>query len=226
MNLPSAADIAAAFCRSLDGAVRYAEPYPHFYADDLFPEVIVAELAALPFAAPDQSGTSGRREDNKARIFFGAVEMARFPVMRAVAEALQSASVVGRIGALSAAPLRGCHLRLEYAIDEDGFWLAPHTDLGVKKFTGLISITNGHTNGNEPSNLGTDIYDAENKFYKRAPFRRNGALMFVPSPETSHGFAHRPIEGSRRSIILNYVGADWQARDQLSFPEEPVGIVV
>ena len=169
---------------------------------------------------PAEIGTSGRREDNKARIFFGAVEMARFPVMHAVAVALQSASVVGRIGALSAAPLRGCHLRLEYAIDEDGFWLAPHTDLGVKKFTGLISITNRK----EPSNLGTDIYDAENQFHKRAPFRRNGALMFVPSPETSHGFAPRPIEGSRKSIILNYVGAGWQARDQLSFPEEPVGI--
>ena len=222
MTLASTADIAASFCRSLDRAVRHGEPYPHFYADDLFPESIVQELAALPFVAPHRTGMSGRRETNMARIFFGAAEMARFPVMRAVAESLQSAKVITRIAALTAAPLRGCHLRLEYAIDEDGFWLAPHTDLGVKKFTCLISITHCK----KPSNLGTDIYDRDNRFYKRAPFRRNGALMFVPSPETSHGFALRPIEGSRKSIILNYVGPGWQARDQLSFPEEPVGIVV
>ena len=222
MTHASAAAIAASFCRSLDSAVRHGEPYPHFYADDLFPESVVEELAALPFAAPRRTGMLGHREANIGRIFFGAAEMARFPVMRAVAESLQSTKVINRIAALSAAPLRGCHLRLEYAIDEDGFWLAPHTDLGVKKFTCLISITHCK----EPSNLGTDIYDKDSRFYKRAPFRRNGALMFVPSPETSHGFAPRPIEGRRKSIILNYVGPGWQARDQLSFPEEPVGIVV
>lgn len=200
--------------------MRYEEPYPHFYADDLFPKPVVEALADLPLAAPVRTGTSGRREDNAARIFFGATEIARFPVMRAVAEALQAPAVICRIGGLSAAPLRGCHLRLEYAIDEDGFWLEPHTDIGVKKFTCLISLADYENQ----SSLGTDIYNSDNRLYKRAPFRRNGALMFVPGAETWHGFAPRPIETRRKSLILNYVGPDWRARDQLSFPEAPVGL--
>lgn len=214
------ADIAAAFCRGLDRAVRYAEPYPHFYADHLFPESVVEGLAALPFTPPDRTGTLGRREDNRARIFFGAAEMARFPEMRAVAEALQLPSVIRRIGGLSAAPIRGCYQRLEYTIDEDGFWLEPHTDMGIKKFTCLISLENYKNQ----SSLGTDIYNSDNSLYKRAPFRRSGALIFVPSPETWHGFVRRPIEGRRKSLILNYVGPEWRTRDQLAFPDAPVGL--
>ncbi len=220
MTIPSPAEIAASFCRSLEAAARYEEPYPHFYADDLFPELVVEALADLPFVPPVRSGTSGRREDNAARIFFGAAEMAHFPVMRALAEALQTPAAVRRIGALCAAPLRGCHLRLEYAIDEAGFWLEPHTDIGVKKFTCLISLAAY----NNQSSLGTDIYNSDNRLYKRAPFRRNGALMFVPGTESWHGFAPRPIRGRRKSIILNYVGPDWRAREQLAFPDAPVGL--
>ena len=219
MILPSPAEIAATFCRSLDVAVRYAEPFPHFYADDLFPKPVVEGLAALPFSPAGRTEMSGRREGNGTRIFFGPAEMTRFPVMWAVAEALQSANVIRSIGALSAAPIRGCHLRLEYAIDEEGFWLAPHTDIGIKKFTCLISLTNY----SDQSSLGTDIYNPDNSLYKRAPFRRNGALMFVPSPQTWHGFAHRPIDGRRKSIILNYVAPGWRDRDQLAFPDRPVG---
>ena len=220
MTFPSPAEIAASFCRSLEAAMRYEEPYPHFYADDLFPKPVVEALAVLPLAPPVRTGTSGRREDNAARIFFGAAEMARFPIMRTMAEALQAPAVIRRIGALCAAPLRGCHLRLEYAIDEQGFWLEPHTDIAVKKFTSLISLGDDR----KESNLGTDIYNSDNRLYKRAPFRRNGALMFVPGTETWHGFAPRQIEGRRKSLILNYVAPDWRARDQLAFPEEPVGL--
>ncbi len=220
MTLPCPAEIAASFCRSLAGAARFEAPYPHFYADDLLPWAVVQALAGLPLPAPVRTGTSGRREDNAARIFFGAAEMARFPIMRTLAEALQSPAVIRRIGGLSAAPLRGCHLRLEYATDEEGFWLERHTDIGVKKFTCLISLADDK----RQSNLGTDIYNSDNTIYKRAPFRRNGALIFVPGTETWHGFAPRPIEGRRKSLILNYVGPAWRARDQLAFPEEPVGL--
>jgi hypothetical protein len=220
LNLPPPADIAAAFCCSLDGATRFEEPFLHFYVDNLLPNAVAEELAALPFALPAPSRTTGRRDDNAGRIFFGVAEMALYPAMQAVAEALQSPAVTRQIGALFAAPLRGCHLRLEYTIDEDGFWLEPHTDIGVKKFTCLISLADY----NLQSSLGTDIYNMDNSLHKRAPFRRNGALMFVPSAESWHGFAPRPIEGRRKSLILNYVGPGWRARDQLSFPEEPVGL--
>lgn len=216
----SSAEIAAAFCASLDKAARYEEPYTHFYAEHLFPEPVADALADLSFASPIRDAALGRREDYASRIFFDAGKMAQFSVMKAVAEALQSAAVVRRIGALCGAPLIGCHLRLEYAIDEDGFWLAPHTDIGVKKFTCLISLANNE----HQSSLGTDIYNSDNGLYKRAPFRRNGALIFVPGPSSWHGFAPRPIEGRRKSVILNYVAPEWRARDQLAFPDRPVGL--
>ncbi len=124
------------------------------------------------------------------------------------------------ISRLCGAPIDGSYLRLEYAIDTDGFWLAPHTDIGVKKFTCLISLADDESQ----SSLGTDIYNLDNRLYKRAPFHRNGALMFVPSHESWHGFAPRPIQGRRKSIILNYVGPEWRAREQLAFPDAPISL--
>jgi hypothetical protein len=220
VSLSAPAEIAAFFCQSLDAATRYDAPFPHIYADHLFPDSIVAALADLPFASGGTCAASGQREDEVSRIFFGAAEMDRFPVMRSVAEALQAPEVIRRVGAFCAAPLRGCHLRLEYAIDTDDFWLMPHTDIGVKKFTCLISLADYKFQ----ADLGTDIYNSDNRLYKRAPFRRNGALMFVPGPESWHGFAPRLINGRRKSIILNYVGPGWRARDQLAFPDAPVGL--
>lgn len=217
VTLASAVEIAGSFCRGLETAAGYDAPYPHCYADGVFPEPIAAALADLPLAAAP-SASSGKREDNAARIFFAGEALDRFPVMRAVADALQSIQVVAEIAGRFGADLSGCHLRLEYAVDTDGFWLAPHTDIGVKKFTCLISLAKDSSQ----SSLGTDIYSPDNRLYKRAPFRRSGALMFVPGDRSWHGFAPRPIPGERKSVILNYVGPEWRARNQLAFPDAPV----
>jgi hypothetical protein len=47
-------------------------------------------------------------------------------------------------------------------------------------------------------------------------------MIFVPSKGTWHGFERRPIQGVRRSLIVNYVTNEWRAREQLAFPEAPV----
>ncbi len=113
------------------------------------------------------------------------------------------------------APLDQTYLRLEYAQDIDGFWLQPHTDLGVKKFTCLIYLSQGP--GHEL--LGTDIYASPEEHVGASPFIRNSAMIFVPGSNTWHGFEKRPIQGVRRSVILNYVTPEWRAREQLSFPD-------
>jgi hypothetical protein len=213
-------DIADAFCRSVAAAARHDMPYRHFYADNLLPEAVVEALAYLPIDVPPPAQFSGKRDEPSAvRYYVNADALRSFP-LRDLAEALQSSPVVDAIAALSGAPLEGTSLRLEYAIDRDGFWLAPHTDLGVKKFTGLISLGDDETQ----ADLGTDLYSGEGTPEKRAPFRRNGGLMFVPGAETWHGFEKRPIRGLRRSLILNYVGPQWRARDQLAFPDQPVAL--
>ncbi len=211
--------IAATFAASVAGRRSFAQPYPHHFLDAVFPADVAQELADLPFAAPSLDGVSGKRElHNDSRVYFDAAGVKRFPVMGAVAQALQSPEVVGLVQQAFQTPLEGTFLRLEYAQDLDGFWLEPHTDLGVKTFTCLIYLSTGP--GHET--LGTDIYAKPGEHFATSPFQRNGAMVFVPGADTWHGFEKRRIEGVRRSIILNYVTSDWRAREQLSFPERPV----
>jgi hypothetical protein len=211
--------VADAFAASAARRSTFEAPYRHYLLENLFPADVADALANLPFAAPDLAGVSGRRElHNDSRSYFDAAAMARFPVMRAVAEALQSPRIVRLIAESFAAPIDDAFLRLEYAQDVDGFWLEPHTDLGVKKFTCLIYLSDGPGH----DKLGTDIYWSKERHYGVSPFKRGAAMVFVPGDNTWHGFEKRKIEGVRRSVILNYVTRDWRAREQLSFPERAV----
>jgi hypothetical protein len=219
MPAQSIPQIGTAITASIDRAEPHDHPYRHYLLSGLFPESVAAELADLPFVAPSIDGVSGKRElHNDQRSYFDQAAMDRFPVMRAVAEALQQQSIVRRIANAFTAPIEDTFLRLEYAMDIDGFWLEPHTDLGVKKFTCLIYLSDepGH------ETLGTDIYQSEEQHFGRSPFKRNAAMIFVPANNTWHGFEKRPINGVRKSIILNYVTHEWRAREQLSFPQQPV----
>jgi hypothetical protein len=216
-----AAAIASSFASAIANRRAFEQPYRHWLLDGVFPAEVSDELANLPFAAPQLDGVSGRRElHNDKRSYFDAGGMSRFPVMRSVAEALQSAGITELIRDAFDAPIDDTFLRLEYAQDIDGFWLEPHTDLGVKKFTGLIYLSDGPGH----HELGTDIYSAKNRHFGRSPFKRGGAMIFVPSQTTWHGFERRPIAGVRKSVILNYVTHDWRAREQLSYPDQPVRV--
>jgi hypothetical protein len=213
----STGDIARAFLASIASRRTFDAPYRHFFLDDVLPAAMARELAGLPFGAPELGGVSGRREaHNDTRSYFDAANMARFPVMARAADAFQSPQITRAIHEAFGAPIDDTFLRLEYALDRDGFWLEPHTDLGVKKFTCLLYLSEGH------EDLGTDIYWDRERHFGVSPFRANSAMVFVPSDVTWHGFEKRPIKGVRRSVILNYVSQEWRAREQLSFPDRPV----
>ena len=211
-----APDIAAHICAAIRRARAVEQPWLHWRLNGVVPAALLRELTALPLSPAHGSGPSGRREyRNAARLYFGAANTARFPVMRRVAEALQSAAVVGAVEDSFGAPIDRTYLRVEYAVDTDGFWLEPHTDIGVKKFTCFLYVDGA-------GDLGTDIYADVQTLAYRMPFAPNAALAFVPGANTWHGFAPRSIAGVRRSLIINYVGAEWRAREQLCFPERPV----
>jgi hypothetical protein len=211
-------DIARALLASLAAADRREQPYPNWRLQNLFPEPVAREVAALPFAPTELAGVSGRRElHNDDRRYFAAEVLDEHPVARRVAETFQSAEVVGAFARLTGAPLDGTYLRIEYALDVDGFWLEPHTDLGVKALTLLVQLP-----AEDQADLGTDLYEAPGAWRDRAAFSWNGALLFVPSDNTWHGFEPRPIKGIRRSVIVNYVTNDWRAREQLAFDGRPV----
>jgi len=213
-DLSLAGEIGAHFCASLEKAWGFAVPFPYFRASHLFPPAVLEALSELPL--PVSSPAYGRRECLETRLYFDASRIAGNRLIHAVAEALRSPMVTAAISTLCGTALDGTYLRIEYAIDADGFWLEPHTDLGVKKFTGLIALCGGEE-------LGTDLYRLAAEPYGRVAFEPNGGTLFVPGPATWHGFARRPINGLRKSLIVNYVGPEWQRREQLAFPDRPIG---
>ena len=218
---PEGRRVAESFKASVAKRQTFEKPYLHYLLADVFPADIAAELATLPFAPPVLNGVSGKRElHNDQRSYFDAEGVRRFPVMRGVAEAFQSAEIVDLIHEAFGAPIDDTFVRLEYAQDVDGFWLQPHTDLGVKKFTCLIYLSDGP--GHEK--LGTDIYWSRERHFGVSPFKRGAAMIFVPGDDTWHGFEKRRIEGVRRSVILNYVTHEWRERGQLSYPDRPVRV--
>ena len=207
--------------RALECASRSEKPYKHWHITDLFPDDIIAHLKELQFSVPDLGGVSGKRElHNEQRHYFDRANRDRIPVVAAIAEAYQSPELAEFIQTVFGADIDGTFLRIEYAQDIDGFWLEPHTDLGVKRLTMLIYLSE-----DDPENpLGTDIYSADKKWVKRAPFAPNTAMAFVPSEDTYHGFEKRPIKGVRKSLILNYVTTQWRDREQLAFPDELISV--
>jgi hypothetical protein len=204
---------------SIGNAALKKVPYWHWYLTNCLPADTVDFILDLPFETPPLDGVSGKRElHNKTRTYFDQDNMERYRVCRAFNEAFQSRTLTDAIENHFGINLEGSYLRVEFAQDTDGFWLEPHTDLGVKLFTMLLYASRDTSH----ADLGTDIYDAEKRHVGRAPFQNNGALVFVPSDVTYHGFEPRKIEGVRKSVIINYVTEAWRAREQLAYPGEPI----
>ncbi len=212
-------DVKRSILASFAAAQRNDSPYPHFIVNNVVPDEMVAPLRELPFPAPDLGGVSGTREvHNKSRNYFDAGNRTDHEVCDLLAQALQDPEVVSAVENTFGTELEGTFLRIEYGQDTDGFWLEPHTDIGVKAFTMLLYLSDeeGH------EKLGTSIYSDAETHVGETPFAPNLAMIFIPSNDTWHGFETRPIKGIRKSIIINYVTQDWRAREQLAFPETTV----
>ncbi|THD78818.1 MAG: 2OG-Fe(II) oxygenase [Phenylobacterium sp.] len=216
--LASRTRVEDAILASFAAAERRETPYVNWRVGNVLPEETAKALAQLPFAAVDVHGVSGKRElHNDQRSYFAGEVLDAYPAAREVAEAFQSRRVIEAITANTGAKLEGCYLRVEYAVDVSGFWLQPHTDLGVKTYTMLYYL------GDEgQADLGTDLYADHETWAERAPFTWNTAFIFVPSDNTWHGFEPRKIKTPRRSVIINYVTDEWRAREQLAFPNDPI----
>ena len=211
--------VAAHFLACLDGSEAAVYPYRHWLLERVLPEDTCQAIDALPAVAPPVGDTLGKREThNSTRLFFGVEQRAAYPVCDALATALQGGAVVQRLQSLCGTVLRGSSLRIEYCLDTDGFWLEPHTDIGVKLYTMLVYLSD------EPGSeaWGTDVLDGPDRLVATTPYVRNGGLIFVPGADTWHGFHRRPIAGVRRSLIVNYVKPEWRSRHELAFPEQPV----
>jgi hypothetical protein len=212
--------IAASLISSFKAAEYGAQPFRHWLPKAMLPQDVLQAIDALPVEPPRIADTFGKREThNSTRTFFGAEARAENEVCDALAHALQGAEAVGALERLTGAPIREGYLRIEYCLDTDGFWLEPHTDIGAKLFTMLIYLSR------EPGSeaWGTDILDSDKRLVAVTPYHRNDGLIFVPAADTWHGFHKRPINGVRRSLIVNYVKPEWRSRHELAFPDRLAG---
>ena len=205
--------VSAAFLEALDRSEQRESPFRHWLLDEVLPPALYREVAALPFAPPSMDHASGTREaNNSARVFFSPEVQAAHSACAAVTEGLGAPATIAGIERICGRPLSGSHLRIEYTMDREGFWLEPHTDIKVKLFTMLIYLAPAE--GGE--HLGTDIYDGEETWVGSAPFAGNAGMIFLPADDTWHGFRPKPIDGVRRSLIVNFVTDEWRAREELS----------
>ena len=211
--------LASTFRSSLDHSDSGVEPFPHWFLNHVLPTETCAAIDELPVKAPAIEDTAGRREThNSSRLFFGQPQRAAYPVCDDLATALQQDDVVRQLESLCEVDLLGSFLRIEYCLDTNGFWLEPHTDIGAKLFTMLIYLSADP--GSEA--WGTDILDGPDKLVATTPYQRNTGFIFIPSANSWHGFHRRPINGVRRSLIVNFVRPEWRSRHELAFPDKPV----
>jgi hypothetical protein len=209
---------------SLSKTASVPVPFRHWRPDRMLDQTTAMALADLPVSIPEELDLdSGRREANNAtRLFFDEVQQTAIPVVKDMAEALQDPTTVRAWEELCGTSLDGTFLRIEYCRDGDGFWLEPHTDIGAKRITILIYLSTDP----DAAEWGTDLFDSDGRFLQSMPGQFNSALIFVPSPVTWHGFRKRPINGLRRTVIVNYVAPEWRSRHELCFPDKPVSSLI
>ena len=212
--------VADQFIASLANSQRHAKPWRHWLLNDMYPADVVTDLEALPFAPPSGVLHEGRREvNNSTRVFFDADTQARHSSAARLVEGMLDPRTLTAIEKECDIDLTGSLLRLEYCMDVNDFWLEPHTDISVKKFTMLLYLSSGEGS----DNCGTDVLAVEepHALVGEAPFGFNQGSLFIPAKDTWHGFHKRRINGVRKSIIINYVTPDWRARHELT-SERPV----
>ena len=203
----------AALAQGLRAAKRSDAPYRHWLLADMLAPADLADILALPLEAPTGLDFDGTREaNNQARVYFNPAFRTAHPVAERITAALDGPVLRGVLADVTGRDLSRDLLRVEYTLDTNGFWLEPHVDIAVKRFTMLIYLSD------DPAleDAGTDIYDGEGREVARAPYGPGLGMIFLPGHDTWHGFTPRPIRGLRRSLIVNYVTADWRARHELA----------
>ena len=208
--IPHKRSVAEAIVSSMDAAQHERWPFDYWLLQDALPMHDVDAIVDLPFAAPMEVDFNGCRDtNNSTRVFFNTANQQCFDVCHRVASAFKQDEVITAIEQRTGADLSDTNLRIEYCQDTEGFWLEPHTDIAVKKFTMLVHLSD------DPAlvDAGTDILEGPPGFrhVTSAPYGKGRGVIFIPSEDSWHAVRKRPFTGVRRSIIINYVSPAWRA---------------
>lgn len=207
--------VAEAFLACLRCAKHETWPFDYWLLDGALPIEDVVAIGHLPFPPPSDVVLSGKRETNNSlRIFFTRENQEKYAVCRRVVAGFNDPRVTMAIEQTTGTDLSESHLRIELCQDTDGFWLEPHTDIFVKKFTMLVYVSD------DPGLrlAGTDILEGppDFKYVTSAPYGKNLGVIFIPGKNTWHAVGHHPIRGIRKSIIINYVTSEWRDKWELA----------
>lgn len=209
------AAVTQSFLACLASANHQRAPFDYWLLTNPLPKGDCEAIAGLPIAPPADVVYNGRREtNNSTRIFFTKENQALYPVVARVAKGFDDPRVRAAIEQETGTDLSNAHLRIEYCQDAPGFWLEPHTDILVKKFTMLVYLLDDA----ELKTAGTDIHDGppDFKWVGSAPYAKNLGVIFIPGKNTWHGVGHIPLTKLRKSIIINFVDASWRDRWELA----------
>ncbi len=216
---PDAADIARHFRHVLLDASRDDRPYRHWKLTGVLPEPLCHAIVGLPIAPLQTDDCHGVRDtDNSKRSFFTPALQAAFPPCAALAQAMQRPDIARLMASTCGLDVDRSYLRMEYIQDTDGAWLKPHCDIPEKLFSMVIYLFTGP----HAAQWGTDIYDNQRRRIGQTSGEFNSGIIFIPGPDTWHGYEKRRIIGVRRLLEINYVRPDWRDRGQLSFPGQPI----
>ena len=190
-------------------------PYDHWLLDDVLPESVIDDVLDLPFTPPQIGVFGGSRESNNAtRVYFNEANQEKYSVCREVVDTFRAPAVIETLQRVTGANLSKTLLRIEHCQDANGFWLEPHPDISVKRFSMLLYLSD------DPrlEDAGTDMYGPapEFKWEGRAEYGKNKGMIFVPAANTMHGYSRRPINGIRKSLMINYVTQDWRNVHELT----------
>ncbi|GCE91005.1 hypothetical protein MSKU15_2606 [Komagataeibacter diospyri] len=189
-------------------------PFPHWQLYDVLPTPIAAALVAWVPDPHFMGGDSGgqRAGRNGHRLFITPALQATNTGLAQLAGLFDNAQTRAAFTDRCDARLENTALRLELCLDTDGFWLEPHTDIGAKRLTLLVSLSMGA----QAAEWGTDLMTPQGDPVARASGIFNSGLLFIPSAHSWHGFVPRPLTATRRTLIVNYVGPEWQATEELA----------
>ncbi|GAN99466.1 hypothetical protein Gxy13693_022_069 [Komagataeibacter xylinus NBRC 13693] len=189
-------------------------PFPHWQLYDVLPAPVAAALVTWAPDARFIGGDSGgqRAGRNGKRLFITPAQRAANTALDHLATLFDTTQTRAAFADRCDAHLENAALRLELCLDTDGFWLEPHTDIGAKRLTLVISLSMGA----QAAQWGTDLMTASGAVVARASGVFNSGLLFIPSARSWHGFVPRPMTGIRRTLIVNYVGPEWRATDELA----------
>ncbi len=189
-------------------------PFNHWEFTDCLDQKSLDEISYsnIPHGERAYDGTraadyTGEGIDGKLRLFITKENYENFPNLTKLINSLQNKKMVDKISKIINKDLSKSYVRLEIIGDKKGFWLKPHKDISEKLMTMMV-WANPY---NEPSNLGTDLYDKDFKLVKTIEYIHNSGYFFSSGEDTWHGLELKEIKKERRCIQINYVSfkTDW-----------------